>query len=63
MKNFNIVCTWILDVALYKLPKIVEAEQVNNILNNANKNVLKIRKIYLITKRNFRNKKKIKEMP
>ena len=40
-----------------------EAKQAENILNNANRNVLKIRKIYLITKRNFPNKKKRKVMP
>ena len=34
-----------LNVAFYKLPKIVEAEQVDNIIKNANKSFLKI-KIY-----------------
>ena len=36
MENFNLMCTWILNVALYKLPKIVEAKQVENIFKNAN---------------------------
>ena len=32
-----------LNVAFYKLPKIVEAEQADNIIKNANKSFLKIK--------------------